>query len=242
MDGREHSLHGFKMKEHYFDDLKVGDRFKSDPLEVTEKQVIEFAHKFDPQMFHLTRKSAERTIFKGLIASGWHTAAMTMRLFVQTLNFAEGAIGLGVDELRWPNAVRPGDVLAVENLSFQEAPVEAVPAPPTKVEHWRHLIEPWAWAMRYVGLAALFLVTYWLVLRPVKKQAIAAFRALPGRAAASIPQTAVVGTSAANPEGAIEDGGKRASQLKRLLTDKVKAEPQAASRLVQTWVQEDSRP
>ena len=107
-------LQGFEMKEHYFDDLKVGDRFKSEPLEVTEKQVVEFAHKFDPQMFHLNRKSAERTIFKGLIASGWHTAAMTMRLFVKTLNFAEGAIGLGVDELRWPNAVRPGDTLTVE--------------------------------------------------------------------------------------------------------------------------------
>ena len=101
------------MKEHYFDDLKVGDRFKSEPLGVTEKQLIEFAHKFDPQMFHLSRKKAERTIFKGLVASGWHTAAMTMRLFVQTLNFAEGAIGLGVDELRWPNVVRPGDVFTV---------------------------------------------------------------------------------------------------------------------------------
>src|SRR5207237_9880784 len=106
-------------KEHYFDDFKTGDRFKSEPLEVTEKQVIEFAHKFDPQMFHLTRKSAERTIFKGLVASGWHTAAMTMRLFVKTLNFAEGAIGLGVDELRWPNAVRPGDVLRVETESLE---------------------------------------------------------------------------------------------------------------------------
>jgi acyl dehydratase len=102
------------MKEHYFNDLKVGDRFKSESLNVTEKQLIEFAHKFDPQMFHLSRKSAERSIFKGLIASGWHTAAMTMRLFVQTLNFAEGAIGLGVDELRWPHVVRPGDVLTVE--------------------------------------------------------------------------------------------------------------------------------
>src|SRR5213593_3749530 len=102
------------MKEHYFDDLKTGDRFQSEPLNVTEKQLIEFAHKFDPQMFHLSRKRAERTIFKGLVASGWHTAAITMRLFVQTLNFAEGAIGLGVDELRWPNAVRPGDVLQVE--------------------------------------------------------------------------------------------------------------------------------
>jgi acyl dehydratase len=102
------------MKEHYFDDLKVGDRFNSEPLNVTEKQLIEFAYKFDPQMFHLSRKKAERTIFKGLVASGWHTAAITMRLFVQTLNFAEGAIGLGVDELRWPNVVRPGDVLTVE--------------------------------------------------------------------------------------------------------------------------------
>src|SRR5437016_14621011 len=102
------------MKERYFDDLRVGDRFKSEPLKVTEKQVIEFAHKFDPQMFHLNRRSAERTIFKGLTASGWHTAAMTMALFVQTLNFAKGAIGLGVDKLRWPNAVRPGDVLTVE--------------------------------------------------------------------------------------------------------------------------------
>ena len=102
------------MKEHYLEDLKVGDRFKSEPLKVTEKQVIEFAHKFDPQMFHLNRKSAERTIFKGLVASGWHTSAMTMRLFVQTLNLAEGAIGLGVDKLRWPNVVRPGDVLTVE--------------------------------------------------------------------------------------------------------------------------------
>jgi acyl dehydratase len=103
-----------RMKEHYYDDLKVGDRFTSEPVKVTEKQVIEFAHKFDPQMFHLNRKSAERTLFKGLIASGWHTAAVTMRLFVQRLNFAEGAIGLGVDELRWPDAVRPGDTLTVE--------------------------------------------------------------------------------------------------------------------------------
>ncbi|HEY3660819.1 MAG TPA: MaoC family dehydratase [Candidatus Udaeobacter sp.] len=101
------------MKERYFDDLKTGDRFKSEPLNVTVKEVVEFAHKFDPQMFHLSRRRAERSIFKGLIASGWHIAAMSMRLFVKTLNFTEGAIGLGVDELRWPNAVRPGDVLTV---------------------------------------------------------------------------------------------------------------------------------
>ena len=102
------------MKARYFDDLKIGDRFKSEPVRVTEKKLIEFSRKFDPQMFHLSRKAAKRTIFKELVASGWHTAAMTMRLFVQTLNFANGAVGLGVDKLRWPNAVRPGDVLTVE--------------------------------------------------------------------------------------------------------------------------------
>ena len=116
-----------RMKEHYLDDLNVGDRFKSEPLDVTEKQVIEFAHKFDPQMFHLNRKAAERTLFKGLIASGWHTAAITMRLFVETLNFAEGAIGLGVDELRWPNAVRPGDVLTVETEILEVRPSRSKP-------------------------------------------------------------------------------------------------------------------
>src|SRR2546425_2395938 len=115
------------MKEHYYDDLKVGDRFRSETFQVKEKELIEFGHKFDPQMFHLSRKSAERTIFKGLIASGWHTAAITMRLFVQTLNFAEGAIGLGVDELRWPNPVRPGDVLQVETEIVHLRPSRSKP-------------------------------------------------------------------------------------------------------------------
>ena len=115
------------MKKRYFDDMKVGDRFKSEPLNVTEREVIEFARKFDPQMFHLNRKAAERTLFKGLIASGWHTAAITMRLFVQTLNFAEGAIGLGVDKLRWPNAVRLGDVLTVETEILKLRPSRSKP-------------------------------------------------------------------------------------------------------------------
>jgi acyl dehydratase len=102
------------MSERYFEDLKVGDRFKSDSYRVSEEQIISFAREFDPQPFHLDRVIADKTIFGGLIASGWHTAAITMRLFVKTLNFAEGAIGLGVDELRWPNAVKPNDSLQVE--------------------------------------------------------------------------------------------------------------------------------
>jgi acyl dehydratase len=102
------------MKQRYFEDLKAGDRFKSAIYKVSEEQIISFAREFDPQPFHLDTAVAGQTMFEGLIASGWHTAAITMRLFVQTLNFAEGAIGLGVDELRWPNAVRPDDVLEVE--------------------------------------------------------------------------------------------------------------------------------
>ena len=102
------------MSQRYFEDLKAGDRFKSGTYKVSEEQIISFGREFDPQPFHLDAALARQTMFKGLIASGWHTAAITMRLFVQTLNFAEGAIGLGVDELRWPNAVRPGDVLQVE--------------------------------------------------------------------------------------------------------------------------------
>ena len=102
------------MSQRYFEDLKVGDRFRSGTYKVTEEQIVSFAREFDPQPFHLDPAVARQTMFKGLIASGWHTAAITMRLFVQTLNFTEGAIGLGVDELRWPNALRPGDVLQVE--------------------------------------------------------------------------------------------------------------------------------
>jgi len=150
----------------------------------------------------------------------------------QIEQLAQAAIG--VDAQR-------GDVLAVENLSFQEAPGETLPAPPARSEHLRRLIEPWSWALRYVGLAALFLVVYWLVLRPVKRQALAAFRELPGRAAGGLmPQAAGgAGTLGMGEVAGIEEGGKRASHLKRLLAEKVKAEPDAASRLVQSWAQEE---
>jgi len=115
------------MKARQFDDLKIGDRFQSAPHEVSEQQIIEFAREFDPQMFHLDAIKAKETMFKGLVASGWHTAAISMRLFVQTLNFGGGAIGLGVDELRWPTAVRPGDVLRVETEIIDLRPSRSKP-------------------------------------------------------------------------------------------------------------------
>ncbi len=152
----------------------------------------------------------------------------------QIEQLAQAAIG--VDAQR-------GDVLAVENLSFQQAPAETI-SPPTKTEHWRRLVEPWAWALRYAGLAALFLVVYWMILRPVKKQALAAFRELPGRVAGRLtPQVAGTGGGVQLTPGALtlESGGNRATQLKRMLSEKVKAEPESASRLVQGWVQQEGR-
>ncbi len=103
------------MDEKYLEDLHVGDRFGSDTIGVTEESIIAFAREFDPQQFHLDPKAAEQSIFKGLSASGWHTAAMSMKLFITgELKIAGGSVGLGVDELRWPLPVRPGDVLRLE--------------------------------------------------------------------------------------------------------------------------------
>jgi len=138
---------------------------------------------------------------------------------------------IGVDEKR-------GDVLAVENLSFQELPVEA-PPPASKSEYWRRLIEPWLWVLRYLAMAGLFLVVYFLILRPVKKQVITAFRELPGKVLSRNATQPLAAAGAASPLEAGQVQGQRANQLKRMLTDKVKAEPASASRLVESWVRED---
>ncbi|HTY83636.1 MAG TPA: flagellar basal-body MS-ring/collar protein FliF [Silvibacterium sp.] len=141
---------------------------------------------------------------------------------------------IGVDPQR-------GDVLAVENLSFQQTPLE-VPPPPGRTDRLRLLVQPWSWALRYIGIAALFLVIYGLVLRPVKRQALAAFRELPGRVAGTLaPALAGDSGGLGGTEGRIEEGGKRANQLKRLLTEKVKAEPENASRMVQSWVRQEGQ-
>jgi len=97
-----------------FEDFPVGTRLVSISCPITAEDIIDFARKFDPQGFHLDPKSAEKTLFGGLTASGWHTAAVSMRLFIDTINVPGGIIGLQVDELKWPNAVRPGDELRVE--------------------------------------------------------------------------------------------------------------------------------
>jgi acyl dehydratase len=101
--------------ELYLENMHIGDRFGSDTVEVTKESIFEFARQFDPQPFHLDVEAAEKSLFKELTASGWHTAAMSMRLYVTgQFHPAGGSIGLSVDELRWPNPVRPGDTLRLE--------------------------------------------------------------------------------------------------------------------------------
>jgi len=103
------------MTELYLEDLNVGDRFGSSTVHVTERMIVEFASAFDPQPFHLDLDAAQHSVFKGLVASGWHTAAISMNLFVTgDFKLAGGSVGLGVDELRWPRPVKPGDTLQLQ--------------------------------------------------------------------------------------------------------------------------------
>src|SRR5437588_13089651 len=94
-----------------FEDFPAGTRLVSTSYPVTADAIMDFGRKFDPQIFHLDPNSAEQTLFGGLAASGWHTAAVSLRLFVDTMNEAGGIIGIGGDALKCPNAVRPGDEL-----------------------------------------------------------------------------------------------------------------------------------
>ena len=103
------------MKTLTYEDLAVGQRFRSREMTVGEAEVIEFARAFDPQPFHTDPAAARATFFKGHVASGWHTSALTMRLVVESLPISGGVIGGGVDELRWPNALKPGDTIHLES-------------------------------------------------------------------------------------------------------------------------------
>ena len=99
----------------YLEDLQVGEKRLSRTIEVTEAESVEFARKYDPQPMHTDPEAAARGQFGGLIASGWHTAAMAMRLIVDAALLDEGPIlGVGVDGIKWPRPVRPGDVLQAE--------------------------------------------------------------------------------------------------------------------------------
>jgi acyl dehydratase len=112
----------------WFDDLKLGMRFKSGEVTVTREDIKRFASEFDPQPFHLDEASAEKTAFNGLVASGWHTAAIAMGLAVQVRPFGPHLLlGAGVDDLRWMKPVRPGDTLRLEGEVVELVPSRTKP-------------------------------------------------------------------------------------------------------------------
>lgn len=111
----------------YLDDLQVGDRFRSAEHALDAAQIQAFAAQFDPQPFHTDEAAAQHTLFKGLAASGWHTAAITMRLLVDSgLPLADGIIGSG-GELHWPQPTRPDDRLHVETEVLEIVPSRSKP-------------------------------------------------------------------------------------------------------------------
>ena len=112
----------------YLEDFAVGQKFGSGRLKVDAARIKSFAAEFDPQPFHLDDAAARGTIFRGLAASGWHTAAMTMRLLVESeLKPAGGIVGAGFDEFRWPRPVRPGDELRLEIEVMEVRPSKSRP-------------------------------------------------------------------------------------------------------------------
>ena len=111
----------------YLEDLSIGQRFTSVTYQIDEASIKAFAAEFDPQPFHLDSAAARSTIFNGLAASGWHTAAIAMRLLVTGgLPLGNGIIGLG-GELAWPKPTRPGDTLHVESEILEIVPSRSKP-------------------------------------------------------------------------------------------------------------------
>lgn len=112
----------------WFEDLAIGMRFKSGEVQITERDIKRFAAEYDPQPMHLDEAAAADTLFKGLAASGWHTAAVAMNLAVQIRPFGpHPLIGIGVDELRWMMPVRPDDILHLEGEVISLTPSKTKP-------------------------------------------------------------------------------------------------------------------
>lgn len=122
--------------ELFFEDLALGQTWRSASIALDQADIIAFATEYDPQPFHTDPEAAARhRLFRGLAASGWHTAALTMRLFATAeTRIAGGIIGNGIDELRWPRPVRPGDTLAVTSEV-----VELRPPEPGRAHGWARI-------------------------------------------------------------------------------------------------------
>src|ERR1700720_49191 len=147
-----------QLSRRYFEDFSVGQTFGSRRLRIDKERIFAFAAEFDPQPFPLEGAAARDSIFGGLAASGWHTAAVTMRLlFDSELKPAGGIIGAGLDEGRWPRPVRPGDELRIE--------CEVIEARPSKSRPEQGLIKLRTTTLNQDGEAVLMHVVNLVVLR-----------------------------------------------------------------------------
>lgn len=117
------------MTSRYLEDFAVGQTYGSGRIRIEVDRIKSFAAEFDPQPFHLEEDAARNSLFRGLAASGWHTAALTMRLLVESeLKPAGGIVGAGFDEFRWTHPVRPGDELRVESEVIEVRPSSRAPS------------------------------------------------------------------------------------------------------------------
>jgi acyl dehydratase len=110
----------------YLEDLHIGQRFVSDPHRLDAEQIKQFAAEFDPQPFHLDEEAAKSSLFGGLAASGWHTAALTMRMLVESVPLADGLVGAEL-QLAWPKPTRPGMTLHVVSEVVDIVPSRSKP-------------------------------------------------------------------------------------------------------------------
>ncbi|WP_336338691.1 MaoC family dehydratase [Haloarcula brevis] len=111
----------------FYDDISVGDVRHSEEYTVSKSEITTFGEKYDPQPFHIDEDAAEDSVFGGLVASGWQTAAICMRLHVQSSEDTAAQVGVGVDNLRWHQPLRPGETLRLRNEVIDKRPSESDP-------------------------------------------------------------------------------------------------------------------
>jgi len=117
-----------KFAKQYLEDYAVGQVYRTGRVQIDKDQILAFAKQFDPQPYHLDEDAARKSVFGGLAASGWHTAALTMRLLVDSeFRPANGILGVGFDEPSWPRPVRPGDELCAESEVLDVRPSKSRP-------------------------------------------------------------------------------------------------------------------
>lgn len=127
-----------ELKKWYFEDFEVGQVIEVGTRTVTEEEIIDFASKFDPQPFHVDKDAAEKSIYGGIIASGWHTCSMMMRMLVDHFLRQSSSMGSpGVDEIRWLKPVRAGDTLSVSTTILETRPSTSKPDRGVVMTQWQ---------------------------------------------------------------------------------------------------------